>query len=291
MIYSTGLPIIQKMIIARERVISNGTGSVTVAVGDYVEPEQIIVQGAIPEQNVQAGLRGKSVRLIPERGIILEGLAIVIRGLFGIGRPVVGPLAIFPLAGTGPVPALLPGTILIVPGALSMDMIHKASANQASAIFAASAPPTVLDEYVGCDCTKIIDGSSKINRDLPVSLILAHGCANHSLIPEVWQMLSNSLESIALFLPSPNKTGSAGAELILSLPNAQQILPSTRTLVTPGNIVYISGGEYDGQQGELTRILQHVLNLSSGIRAHVGRIKIANGPEVMIPLANLRRIG
>jgi hypothetical protein len=291
MIYSAGLPTIQTMIVARERVIPTGTGVVTVAVGDYVEPEQIVVQGTTSEQNVQAGLRGKSVRIIPERGIVLEGAAIVIRGLFGIGRPVVGPLAIFPLAGTGPVPAFLPGTILLVPGALSIDMIHKASANQAAAIFAASATPSVLDEYLGYDCTRIIDGSSKINKDLPVSLILANGCTNHALIPDVWQTLSNSLESIALFLPSPNKAGSTGAELILSLPTAQQIPPSTRTLVTPGNMVHISGGEYDGQQGELIRILQHAANLPSGVRAHVGRIKLANGPEVIIPLANLRRIG
>src|SRR5579884_863624 len=64
--YPLGWPVLHAVQVTRERTLPAGRGSVTVAVNDWVEPTQPIVQG--PPQPLLAGLRGRIARIIPERG-------------------------------------------------------------------------------------------------------------------------------------------------------------------------------------------------------------------------------
>ncbi len=274
--------------IERERVLPSGRGMVLVAVDDPVEPEQMIIaQGAV---TVLAGLRGRVKRVVPERGVVIGGTATVIEGLAGFGSPVVGPLAFMPQTGTFP-QILPPGSVAVVPGELTPDAMQGALTSRVVGIFAASAQPQVIEALAGTECSALLDGSLPPTNPLPLSVVLAHGFGRRPMRPEIMQILAPYANQTVLLNP-PQRSGSAQrAELVIPLP--WQAVPriSFDNAIIPGAVVWVTGGEFHGAAGRVSRLLHTGQVMPSGIRARAARVRLETGAEVTLPLANLQRVG
>jgi hypothetical protein len=264
-----------------ERVLPAGRGAVRVAMDDPVEPEQPIVQG--PQGVLLAGLRGRVRRVMPERGVVIGGIATVIDGLVGVGLPVVGPLAF--------TPALTPGCIAVFPGELTLDLVRQAVADRAVGIIAASAAPEVIEQVTGTECTSLLDGSVPPATPLPLSLVLVHGFGRRPLRAEVAPVLGAHAEKIALLLPATVIQHGVRPQIVLPLPWQTAPRMSFDPTLIPGALVWVTGGDFDGATGRVARLLQTSQLLPSGIRAPAARVRLENGAEATLPLANLQRVG
>jgi hypothetical protein len=264
-----------------ERVLPGGKGTVRVAVDDPVEPDQPIVQG--PQGVMLAGLRGRVRRVIPERGVVISGVATVIDAIAGLGVPVVGPLAF--------APAFTPGCIAVSSGELTVDLVRQAVNARAVGLIAASAPPEVIEQVTGTECSSLLDGSVPPATPPPLSLVLVHGFGHRSLRPEVAPVLGAHAGQIALVSPVTVIQHGVRPHIVLPLPwQAAPHMSFDPTLI-PGALVWVLGGDFDGATGRVARLLHSSQIVPSGIRAPAARVRLENGAEVTLPLANLQRVG
>lgn len=280
----------QAEMVERERVLPTGRGVVQVAMDDAVEPGQSMVQGAMPSWPVLAGLRGRVVRIIPERGVVVAGTATVIAGLAGFGPATVGPVIFLPSPSAFS-PALPQGAIGIATGELTRDLLNMAIAGRLAGIFAASARPETIEMLAGTDCTALLDGSLPATNTLPLSIVLAHGFGVRTLKAEIVQVLAGAVGQPILL--NPGMAGEAGRppELLLPLPWQTPIRTERTARLVPGVAVWVKGGEHDGLSGRMVRVLSAGQVFPSGVRARAARIRLESGIEVTLPLANLQRVG
>jgi ribosomal protein L24 len=276
--------------VERERLVMGERGAVLVGVDALVEPEQPIAQGALPSAPLLAGLRGKVARVIPERGVVVVGVATVLRGLAGFGRSAVGPLIFLPGPSAMP-PLLPPGAIGIVIGELTRDLLNMAMAARLAGIFAASAHPTLIEMLAGTDCTALLDGTVPPTNALPLGIILAHGFGSRTLKPEFAQFLAAYNGQTVFLNPAPNGLVGQQAELLLPLPWQTPPRIERHMVLQPGMAVWVVGGEQQGLSGRVVRVLTTAQPFPSGIRAPAARVRLEDQTEVTLPLTNLQRVG
>ena len=280
----------QAEFVERERVLPSGRGTVQVAMDDTVEPGQPVAQGAMPSVPVLAGLRGRVVRVIPERGVVIAGTVTQIAGVAGFGFAAVGPLTFLPAPSAFPTP-LPPGAIGIVTGELTRDLLNMAIAGRLVGIFAASARPETIEMLAGTDCTALMDGSLPPTNTLPLNIVLAHGFGARTLKAEIAQVLAGMVGQPILLNPGVAGVAGQSPELLLPLPWQAHARGERSTRLVPGVVVWVTGGEHHSLSGRVVRVLSTGQVLPSGVRAHAARIRLESGIEVTLPLANLQRVG
>lgn len=271
-----------------ERVLPVGRGIVRVAVDDPVEPEQVVAQG--PNQPpVLAGLRGRVKRVIPERGVVIAGTATVVVGVAGVGQPVVGPLVFLPPSGA--INQMPSGAVAVITGELTRELLSAARAARAVGICAPSASPEVIELLTGTECTALIDGSMPPTNPPPLSVLLVHGFGRRPLRTELAQVLGSHTGQPALLQPAMHQTHGQPPQLVLPLPWQSAPRISFDDTIIPGALVWVLGGDFHGAAGRVARLLHAGQVLPSGIRARAARVRLENGTEVTLPLANLQRVG
>jgi hypothetical protein len=273
--------------VERERVLPSGRGMVLVAMDDPVEPEQMIAQGAV---TVLAGLRGRVKRVVPERGVVIGGTATVVEGLAGFGPPAVGPLFFLPPENAFP-QIVPPGALVVVPGELTQDALNVALTSRAAGIFAASAQPQIIEALAGTECSALLDGSLPPTNPLPLSIVLAHGFGRRQLRPEILHVLNTQVNQAALLNPAQRSQNGQRAELVIPLPWQAPPRMSFDNAIIAGAAVWVSGGDFHGVAGRVARVLHSGQVMPSGVRVRAARVRLENGAEVTLPLANLQRVG
>ncbi len=288
--YPLGWPVLHAVQVTRERTLPAGRGSVTVAVNDWVEPTQPIVQG--PPQPLLAGLRGRIARIIPERGAVIEGNVTAIEGLFGFGQPVVGPLVHFPIGNAQAKSLVKPGSILVVPGDLTDEILFAAIAGKAAGVFAASAHTQPIKTLTRCDPIALVEGTQTPPDDVPLALVLAHGFGEPGPIREIWEILGAAAGHLALLIPTTQIHYNRRPELLIPLPTQVPVQSGVAEVsLMAGVPVWVTGGELDGASGRIARLLSSGQVMPSGIRTRSALVHLENGADIVLPLANLQRIG
>lgn len=282
--YATGWPLRAAVQVTRERRLEY-RGVVLVAPGDRVEPGQIIAQGdGVP---LVAGLRGRVARIEPEVGAVVQGVATVAGALWGLGRDVAGPLVAL---SPGSSRAAAAGSILIVPGELTGAIWQTAQAARVGGVFAATARPALLAEALGAEITSLVDGTATV---APLfSLALVQGFSARPPATDFWQALRERDGQPALLCPRTNLGGEARPTLCIALPElaaATMAIPDMR--IMPGATVWVAGGEYDGAVGQVLAVCAANQPVLCGVRTAAACVRLPNGVEVILPLANLIRAG
>ena len=288
--YPLGWPVLPAVQVARERALAQGRGAVMVAVDDTVEPMQPIAQIAT-EPPVLAGLRGRVIRVLPERGVVIEGRVTAIQGLFGFGAAVVGPIAHIPSDATPTAGPVKPGTILVVPGLLTDEVLFSAIAGHAAGIFAASVQPQVIKTLTRMEPMALVDGTQSPSN-LPLTVVLAHGFGERPMAREIWQILGAAAGHMALLDPTTVMARNQRPELLIPLPThvVAPVGPADISLM-PGVPIWVVGSAYDGTSGRISRLLATTQVMPSGIRVRAALVQLDSGAAVVLPLTNLQRVG
>jgi hypothetical protein len=240
-----------------------------------------------------AGMRGRVVQIIPDRGAVIEGQATVVSGLWGMGREVAGPVVLYPLGSAHAPTVVIPGCILIVPGAVDEAVVRDASAGRAGAIFAASAAPQIVEELAGMPCAALLDGTQPPPHEPPCALALAHGFGNQPLGNDIIQAIAAQAGTgeWGLIAPATNLFRNQRPELLLSLRATMPVTQRVDAALEPGAQVWVIGGVHAGASGKLVRLLGSPFVFPSGIHAHAARVQLEDGTDATIALANLQRVG
>ncbi len=270
-----------------ERSIAAGRGAVLVAVDDPVEPEQRIAQGPGGAPPILAGLRGRIRRVLPERGVVIGGVADVATGTVGFGPAVVGPLVSY----VGNAQALPPGAVVVVPGELTREVLTLALNARVHGIFAASAQPSTIETLLGTEVSALLDGTLPPTHPAPLGIVLAHGFGSSPLRGEYLHVITSHLGQPALLMTQTHLARQVHPTLVLALP--WQSLPQGMRPpgFGPGAHVWVTGGPHDGAAGRVLRVLTLSHVFPSGLRAPAARLRLEDGTEMTLPLANLQPVG
>ncbi len=279
--YPRGWPAIAALEVTRARLLPGEPGTVQVRLGEQVQPTTIVALGSTP---LMAGMRGRVVRVIPRRGVVITGAATVIGALAGWGPIVTGPLVF--LAEQ----SYVPGTILVVPGQLTRSIAQRAIDAGVTGIIAASVTSAIASALAGEEITAILDGTTEpANRQLAVAVV--HGFGDWLMDDALLPLLGARAGQVALLDPATNIPRGQRPEIVIGLP-AGTIMETSQPayMLAEGGMVWIKNGRSAGMRGRIQAILVRSAIVPSGIRARCARVRLENGQEELVPLVNLQGI-
>ncbi len=288
--FPLGRPLIPAAAVRRWRRLPPGSRPL-VGPGELVRPDQPIAE--LPDgAPVLAGLGGRVVEVSPGGGIYLEGVASVLTGLLGIGSSVAGPLTFLPRGESAAVLPIPPGGIIVYPQRLSLTLLQRAAAGGAAGIVAASAPALELEAFARADLTAALDGLVPGIEHFPLPLLLTEGVIDVAMDPAILQTLTTRAGQVALLSGKTVSRWNLRPELLLPLPanTPTTSLPADCALV-PGAQVRIASGALRGARGELVHLFSSQPSDPLGRHAPSAQLRLEDGRLVVVPLANLDRVG
>jgi hypothetical protein len=288
--FPLGRPLIPAAAVRRWRRLPPGSRPL-VGPGERVQPEQAIAElpgGA----SLLAGLGGRVVEVSPAGGIQLEGVATVVAGLLGLGGGAAGPLTFLPPGESAAVLPIPPGGIIVHPQRVPLTLLQRAAAGGAAGLVAASAAAHELEAFARADLTAVLDGLVPGIERFPLPLLLTEGVGEAPMDPSVLQTLTACAGQVALLFGHTIPRWNLRPELLIAPPaNAVTMaLPADCALV-PGAQARIAAGALRGARGELAHVFTAQPPDPLGRHTPSAQLRLQDGRLVVVPLANLDRVG
>ena len=261
--------------------------------------------GAIPSREqsrsevVIAGLHGRVVRVTGRGSVVIEGQAAIVAGALGAGRQVAGPLVIWQARGAQEQqPYIPPGAILAVPGPLNLAMLHQALNSHIAGVVASSISSRDFESFVR---TNLIDLLHCANAELllthlpPLTVMLTEGLGTIAMPVRTIDLLDKHQGKIVLLSGATSLSACVYPELLMSLSlkelQEHQLALKPETELTPGALVRVCSGSYEGAIGEINYLFTHQQRFPSGVRERAARIQLEDSSQLVVPLSVLERIG
>lgn len=248
---------------------------------------------------VVAGLRGKVVKVTGRGSVVIEGQAAIVSGSLGAGRQVAGPLTIWQARGAYENQPYIPaGAILVVPGPLNLDMLRQTLNSGIAGVVASSISSRDFESFLR---TNLIDLFHCANPELllahlpPLTVMLTEGLGTVAMPVRTIDLLGKYEGTVALLSGATSLSAHIYPELVMSLSAQEmqegQLARKAETDLTPGALVRVCSGSYEGVIGEINYLFSHQQRFPSGIRAPAARIRLEDGSQLVVPLPVLERVG
>ncbi|GCF09354.1 hypothetical protein [Dictyobacter arantiisoli] len=329
MTYASGWPVIPRQLLKRERWPGGYQvkGIPLVYHGQEVVPDQPVLRlaslqhfkeeekrllahssspilpaaavASFPPQNIPAGLHGRVVGFTARGGVVIESHAAFLQGVLGAGNQVAGILTIWQAPDRyNTTRAIPPGAILVVPGPLTLRLLHQALASGVVGVIASSIALRDLEGFLRADYLQLLKTS---NPELaqsqlpPLTILLTEGIGSVIMPPRTLNLLHHYQGSIGLLSGITLLSHHIYPELVISIPLVEiekgwrAMIPDTTLAL--GSLVRVAAGECLGLVGRIDYFFVYEQTFASNLRARAVRLRAVDGSFYVIPLANIERIG
>ncbi len=271
----------------RRRLVSPVTGVVR-----SVSPlsGRVLIEGASRSASLTAFLAGEVTAILPERGVVIEGEAARIVGVFGRGGEVCGVLRTAvgdPGASLAPedLSADMHGAVLLAGAGASAAALKRAGEIGVAAL--------VLG---GLDAVDLPDGSA------PPVVLLTEGFGRRPMDPAVFALLAAREGRVAavsgrtqiragvlrpeILVAGPPPPGETGGVIPASPPAEDGGTLALRV----GDRVRVLRRPHRGARGVVTELPGHRRALASGVLTAVACLRLDDGTEAVVALRNLEPV-
>lgn len=261
--------------------------------------------GAItsPEQHhseiIVAGLGGMVVKITGRGSIVIEGQAAIVAGALGAGRQVAGPLTLWQSHGAQEEePYIPPGAILVMPGPLNLAMLQQAINSKIAGVVASSISSRDFESFTRTNLINLLhcrNAELLLTHLPPLTLMLTEGLGTIAMPVRTINMLDKHQGKTVLLSGTTSLSSHMYPELLISLTgkeieeNALALKPATE--LTPGALVRVCSGSYEGSIGEINYLFSHQQRFPSGVYERAARVQLEDGSQLVAPLPVLERIG
>jgi hypothetical protein len=248
-------------------------------------------------QNIPAGLHGRVVDLTMRGGVVIESHAALVQGTLGAGNQVAGVLTMWSKSSDDSFQTIPPGAILVVPGPLTLALLHQALNSGVVGIVASSIALRDLEGFLQTDYLQLlrINESERAQSQLPpLTLLLTEGIGSATMPAHVLNLLNQYQGSIALLSGRRSLIRNLYPELIISVPLAevemdwQPVQPDTTLF--QGAQVSVRGGEFNGTVGRIDYFFSYEQAFASGLRTRAVRLLLDDGSYFVVPAVMIERI-
>lgn len=243
---------------------------------------QVLIETGETTLELKAGLPGTVAEIIPDYGAIIRTYGALIQGVWGNGRIDTG--LMLSLA-EGPDEVLIPSRLDV---SLRGSIILAGIVRDAETLLAAAELPAR-----GLILSSISPAIMPVARKMRLPIVVIEGFGQIPMNPVAYKLLStNEKREVTLNAEAYNRYTGARPEVIIPLPVSQEPAPPLDVMeLEVGQTVRIGRQPNLGETGTLSKIRPGLTTLPSGLRAQVAEIKLENGDEVLIPIANLEIVG
>ena len=246
---------------------------------------------------VPAGLRGRVVGISRRGGVVIESPAILVSGVLGAGKQVVGALALWQARKTNRL-SIPPGAILVVPGPVNLALLHQALGSGVAGIVASSAPLRDLEGFLRTELIQLLN-CNNIEQAVaslpPLTLLLTEGIGMHAMSRQTQELLGHYQGSIALLSGATSVRQSISPELVISvsLEEAQRHGSAVKPdlALVAGVLVEVCDGEHRGIIGVVDYLFASQQIFASGLRERAVRLSLENGSTIVVPILHVKRLG
>lgn len=225
---------------------------------------------------LKAGITGTVIEIIPERGAIIETNGVLIQGVWGNQKAGEGTLLLLSIE---PGEELMPS---MLDASMRATVVAAGFCTQAETLQAAA------DLSIGGLILGGMTANLKpLSENMNYPIILLEGYGKLAINRQAFKLLSmNNKRDACLNAIRPNPFKGERPEVIIPLPSSGQMVKGDQELQT-GRSVRIKGNPYHGQVGKVESLYTAATLPETQLRAPAAEIRLENGKQVLIPVANL----
>lgn len=239
---------------------------------------QVLIEREGTPYELQAGLSGEVVDLIPDRGATIGVSGALIQGVWGNGRADYGLLNVLLRSPEEELTAAkldvsFRGSVVLGGYIGDQEVFAAATELPLRGLIVASMPASF----------------APLALNLPFPLIILEGFGRLSLSSAAYNLLSTNVRREISLLADPweQLTGKR-PEIIIPLPSEGGVQPPLETDVfKPNQVVRILRAPWLGKVGTLVAVHPGMVALPSGLRAHAADVRLESGETIVAALANL----
>ena len=258
------------------RVFSPVRGVVTA-----VDKGRIIMQEYPELIDLEAGVRGRVVRVYPGRGVAIEAVGAVVQGVWGNGKRIIATLRSEPKQGLESLVDTLDttykGSVMVFYEPLDLQRLALAERVNISGIIAPSLPAPWQERVMNS----------------PIAIMLTEGFGDINMSNEVLTLLTDNVGfQITLDAYTPGRWEPRRPEAIINRriderpPGLNWSIP-----LRVNQRVRLTREPHLGQMGKVVELPRQPIPLANGLRVKGARVELITGETIAVPFANLELAG
>jgi hypothetical protein len=243
---------------------------------------------------IQAYITGVVSEVLPNEGVVVENVAALIQGIFGVGGERTGPLKIVTYSASESLNADritsdLKGAIVVVGCLISGAALRKASEIGVNGIIAGGIIDKDLIDFLGYDIGVAITGHENIN----ITLMVTEGFGAIPMAERTFRLLK-SLEGKAASINGATqiRAGVIRPEVIVPRDGSDRETAATDAVMSlePGVQIRIIREPYFGSLATVKALPPNLYTVESGASVRVLEAVLENNTVVTVPRANVEII-
>ena len=257
---------------------------------------QVILRGAPHPVQVNGFLPGKVIKVLENKGAVIEKEVSFIQGIFGIGGETFGELKTVcnshdQLLTDDLITDDLNGKIIVGGGRMTADAVRKAVQIGVAGIISGGIDDHDLKEILGYDLGVAITGTEKLG----ITVIITEGFGNISMAERTFDLLTSSKNAhCSINGATQIRAGVIRPEVIIGIDEVpEKVKKDGKRLTGVLEINYpvrIIRDPYFGQIGKVSALPPEPQFLESGTKTRVLHVILGTNEEVTIPRANVELI-
>lgn len=243
---------------------------------------RIILQEMPEVIDLEAGVKGKVVEVIPGRGVVIESAGALLQGLWGNNRRVLSTLRLEPDVGLESITqdaleSKYSGTVVVTRRSLKQISLDVMRDQAFSGIIAPSMDADLRDAAMK------MDGA----------IILLEGFGSARMSNLVYSLLSEyDRKQVTVDAFLPNRWESRRPEVIITV-QTEQRPTSINPMLTlqKGMNVRVTRAPHAGINGKVVDLPKTPTLLENGLRVLCAQVELATGETAFVPMTNLEYYG
>ncbi len=239
---------------------------------------QVLLRTGATTVEVQAGMAGTVLEIVPEFGAVIETNGGLIQGVWGNGRADNGPLMVVAkspsdeLTGQA-VDVSMRGAIVLAGHCADADALRAGADFALRGLILSSMPARLLP----------------VASSMKYPILLVEGFGRFPYNRVAFDLLATSEKRDVSVDAAFDPQGGRRPELVVHLPAAGQA-PLEADYFAPDQTVRIQGAPYAGKIGKIVQLKQAYFSLPNGLNVQAADVQLDDNTRVTVPLANLEVI-
>ncbi|MDX2161909.1 MAG: hypothetical protein SF162_11340 [bacterium] len=265
--------------VRRRSVVAPRGGTVV-----YIGQGRIIIQETADSVEVESGVNGTVISVVPGRGVTVETYAAALQGVWGNGQRAIGILKPEPDDGLesifgDQVDNAYRGAVVFTRRAIKAITLRVIADQGLVGVIAPSMEPALIDTA----------------RSIRAPILLTEGFGAARMNTTYFQFLSeNTGRQVMLDAVEPGRVNAYPPEALITVPLAGSERPSSPVIHAPlrvGSTVNVISGEGLTMTGRVTDLPKTPVLLDNGLRVACGLVELSTGEIRHVPLANIEVYG
>lgn len=254
----------------------------------------ILIREAPIPVDMEAYIKGRVSRVIPEEGAVIETRCAMVQGIFGVGGERQGVMRTatpdsHTLLEADLITEADAGKILVGGSGVTLEAMEKAGQIGVLGLVVGAIRDVDLTQYLGYDIGVAITGSENI----PFTMVVTEGFGKLDMADRTFDLLKSlDGQSASINGATQIRAGVIRPEVIIpiAVPEGHVEVEPQAMVLEPGTMIRMIREPFFGEIGEVTGLPSTLQKVESGAEVRVLKARLGDGREVTVPRANVEII-